>query len=371
MHFAMSPITQEEVREMRAYKKAMLTLAGLVLAVSLMAQPAAAKTWKITVAAGHPPVFLFISAIRDHFIPYVNEHLAPLGHKIEWKEAYGGTVVKIGGELKALEAGIVEMCNVGTLFEAAKMPLHSVCFYAPFGSSSIDVLTETMVELREKIPAVRDEWAKHNMVPLGNSAVDTYNLFSKFPVKAVEDVSGRKIGTAGSMAAWLKGTGGIAVSTNLPEAYNSIQLGVFDAYIVFNSAALGIKLHEVAPNVTMTNFGAMYGGGFGINKKFFESLPPEVQKVFRDAGKFYTKKYGELATAKAENATGVMKKAGATLIPFPDEERAKWARKMPNLAAEWAASMEQKGLPGKQVVKAYLDALRAKGVKLVRDWDKE
>lgn len=356
---------------MRAYKKAMLTLAGLVLAVSLMAQPAAAKTWKITVAAGHPPVFLFISAIRDHFIPYVNEHLAPLGHKIEWKEAYGGTVVKIGGELKALEAGIVEMCNVGTLFEAAKMPLHSVCFYAPFGSSSIDVLTETMVELREKIPAVRDEWAKHNMVPLGNSAVDTYNLFSKFPVKAVEDVSGRKIGTAGSMAAWLKGTGGIAVSTNLPEAYNSIQLGVFDAYIVFNSAALGIKLHEVAPNVTMTNFGAMYGGGFGINKKFFESLPPEVQKVFRDAGKFYTKKYGELATAKAENATGVMKKAGATLIPFPDEERAKWARKMPNLAAEWAASMEQKGLPGKQVVKAYLDALRAKGVKLVRDWDKE
>ncbi len=356
---------------MRKVRGSVFFLAVVVAVLTFTVSSATAKTWKVTVAAGHPPVFLFISAIHDHFIPYVNEHLAPLGHKIEWREAYGGTVVKIGGELKALQAGIVEMCNVGTLFEAAKMPLHSVCFYAPFGTSDINVALDAMVELRETIPAVREEWTKHNMLPLGNSCVDTYNLFSKFPVKGVEDVNGRKIGTAGSCAPWVKGTGGIAVSTNLPEAYNSIQLGVFDAYIVFDSAALGIRLHEVATQITRTNFGAMYGGGFGVNKKFFDSLPPEVQKVLLDAGNYYTQKYGELATAKAANARSVMEKGGATFITFSDEQRAEWAHKMPNLALEWAASMEEKGLPGKQVVKAYLDALRSRGVKLVRDWDKE
>ena len=343
---------------MKNYRKTILVLAVAVLTFTLTAVPVAAKTWKITVAAGHPPVFLFISAIHDYFIPYVDEHLAPLGHKIEWTEAYGGTVVKIGGELEALESGIVEMCNVGTLFEAAKMPLHSVCFYAPFGSSDLDIILDNMIELRDKIPAVRNEWLKHNMVPLGDSCVDTYNIFAKFPIKSVDDVNGRKIGTAGSMASWLKGTGGTAVATNLPEAYNSVQLGVFEAYIVFNSAALGIRLHEVAPYIAPINFGAMYGGGFGVNKKFFESLPPEVQKIFVDGGKLYTKKYGGLATAKAKNAMEVMKKGGAELNPFPDEERAKWANKMPNIAIKWAASMEQKGLPGKQVVKAYLDGLR-------------
>jgi TRAP-type C4-dicarboxylate transport system substrate-binding protein len=228
-----------------------------------------------------------------------------------------------------------------------------------------------MVELREKIPAVRDEWAKHNMVPLGNSGVDTYNLYTKFPVKSVDDIDGRKLGTAGSMSSWLKGTGGIAVATSLPEAYNSVQLGVFDGYIVFDSAALGIRLHEVAPYIAQFNFGSMYGGGVGINKKFFETMPPEVQKVFMEAGKSYTKRYAELANAKAKDAKSVMAKGGATFAQISDEQRAKWAKKMPNLAMEWADAMEKKGLPGKQVLNAYLDGLRKRGVKLVRDWDKE
>ena len=36
----------------------------------------------------------------------------------------------------------------------------------------------------------------------------------------------------------------------------------------------------------------------------------------------------------------------------------------------WAESMEQKGMPGKAVLKGYLDGLRQRGTVLVRDWDK-
>jgi hypothetical protein len=32
--------------------------------------------------------------------------------------------------------------------------------------------------------------------------------------------------------------------------------------------------------------------------------------------------------------------------------------------------MEEKALPGKAMVEGYLNGLRARGVKLVRDWDK-
>jgi hypothetical protein len=32
--------------------------------------------------------------------------------------------------------------------------------------------------------------------------------------------------------------------------------------------------------------------------------------------------------------------------------------------------MEEKGLPGKAMLEGYLNGLRARGVKLVRDWDK-
>ena len=44
---------------------------------------------------------------------------------------------------------------------------------------------------------------------------------------------------------------------------------------------------------------------------------------------------------------------------------------MPNLAKEWAASMDGKGKPGSKVLAAYMDALRKDGAKPLRNWDRE
>jgi TRAP-type transport system periplasmic protein len=354
-------------RCMKTTKVVLVAAAMISLAVS----PCPAKTWKMTVASGHPPIFAFISTIHDYFIPYVNEKLAPLGHKIEWKEAYGGTVAKIGGELEAVQSGVVEIANFGTVFEAAKMPLHGVTYFVPFGTDDMDIVIDVMTEMQKTIPAVGDEWTRYNMVYLGGSALDTYQIFAKYPVRSVDDLSGHKFAAPGPAANWFKGTGGVPVSSNLPEYYNSIQLGVFDGAAVFGSGAMGIKLFEVAPFVAMVNIGAQFGGGMAINKKLFDSLPAEVQKVLLEGGEYYGKKFGEVQTAKVKGAMGAMKKAGTTFIPFSDEERAKFAHKLPNIPMEWAQSMEAKGLPGKKVVRAYLDGMRKRGVKLVRDWDKE
>lgn len=356
---------------MKKCRKMILVVLMAAAMISLAVTPCMAKTWKITIASGHPPIFAFISTIHDYFIPYVNEKLAPLGHKIEWKEAYGGTVVKIGGELEALKAGVVEMANFGTVFEAAKMPLHSVTYFVPFGTDDMDIVIEVMNELQNSIPEVGDEWTRHNMVYLGGSALDTYQIFADYPVRSVDDLSGHKFAAPGPAANWFKGTGGVPVNSNLGEYYNSIQLGVFDGGTVFATGAMGIKLFEVAPYVAMVNIGAQFGGGMAINKKLFDSMPAEVQKVLLEGGKYYGQKFGEVQAAKVKRAMGAMKNAGATLIPFSDDERAKFAHKLPNIPMEWATSMEAKELPGKKVVKAYLDGLRKHGVKLVRDWDRE
>ena len=65
-----------------------------------------------------------------------------------------------------------------------------------------------------------------------------------------------------------------------------------------------------------------------------------------------------------------MEEAGAKVIYLSDAERKRWAEKLPNVAMNWAESMEQKGMPGKAVLKGYLDGLRQRGTVLVRDWDK-
>jgi len=53
-----------------------------------------------------------------------------------------------------------------------------------------------------------------------------------------------------------------------------------------------------------------------------------------------------------------------------ESERKKWAMAMPNIAKEWAARLEKRGLPGNKLVATYVAEMRAMNVEITRDWDK-
>lgn len=357
---------------MRTLRK--LLVVGIVVSLFLTMgmTRAQAKTYKLTVVAGHPPIFLWVSLTRDFLIPEIDARLAGAGGKddIKWNQAYGGTVAKIGGVLEAIEEGVADLGFVGTLFEAPKMPLHNVSYMTPFGSSDIFAVVDTVTGLQEQIPAFGKEWAKHNQVYLGGAALDTYGILTNFPVNSVDDLDGHKIAAPGPAANWIKGTGAVAVAGNLNTYYNDIKTGVYEGTLTFMTAAAAGKLHEVAPYICLVNFGAQFAGGISINQDVFDSFPPYMQKIFKDVGREYAQKLAQAQTDKAAAAMKAMEAGGGHLVYLSDEERKKWADRLPNVPMEWAKTMDEKGLPGTQSVKGFLDGLRAEGTRLPRDWDK-
>ncbi len=357
---------------MKTTKTLFLILLMLTFAMTLPTASAQAKTYKLTAAAGHPPIFLWVTLTRDFFIPEVDKRLAQAGgkDKIAWNQAYGGTVAKLGGVLEAVEEGIVDVGFVGTIFEAPKMPLHNVSYMTPFGSGDIFKVVDTMAELQQKIPAVANEWTRYNQVYLGGVGLDTYGILTNFPVKTVDDINGHKIAAPGPSANWIKGTGAVAVAANLNTYYNGIKTGVFEGTLTFMTAGAAIKVHEVAPNICMVNFGAQFAGGLSINKDVFDDFPPYMQKIFKEVGAQYADKLAKAQAEKAAGAMQAMQDAGAKVIYLSDAERKRWAEMLPNVPMNWAESMESKGMPGKAVLQGYLDGLRKRGTTLVRDWDK-
>ena len=114
-----------------------------------------------------------------------------------------------------------------------------------------------------------------------------------------------------------------------------------------------------------------FTGAITINKTTFDKMPPELQKMFQDIGKGY----GDLVTARVEafrdkTFNELLPKAGAKVSELPLAEQKKWAQLLPNLANQWVKQVEAKGLPGKTVLKAYMDGVRKRGVTPLRDWDK-
>ena len=347
-------------------------LTATAIATLLASIPATAQqVIKMTAAAGHPPVFLWVKMADEVLIPEVDKRLAVAGkYKIEWTKAWGGTLLKLGSESKGVADGVADVAIVSTVFEGAKFPLQNVSYYTPFGTDDIALVSKTVADLQVSVPAMGDAWTKNGLVYLGGMALDTYHVWTKFPITKLVDLQGKKISAPGPSSNWVRGTGAVAVAGTLNSYYEDIKSGVSDGALVFTTGAWGAKLHEVAPYVTKVNFGAQFAGGAVIGKSRFDKLPPEVQKAFVEAGEAWQSAYAKAQSAAVSALIQKMAEAGAKITDLNDVERKRWADSLGPVAKNWAADAQGKGLPANDVLNAYMTSLQKAGTKLPRDWSK-
>jgi len=344
-------------------------LTGTALALALGAPAMADETIDVTVVNGHPPIFLWVKHLTETFIPTVNAALEGSGYTINWTEAYGGTLAAVGGELDAIEDGLAEIGAIPTVFMPTKLPLQNVTYNTPFGPADPALVMSVMDNLHDTMPGMIDSWHQYDAEYLGGGfALDNYLLMTNFPVNSIDDLAGHRIAAPGPAVNWLEGTGAVGVAGNLTTYYNDLQTGVFDGVIVFATAAAPARLQEVAPYVTVTNFGAQYAGTLVANQTWFADQPEVVQNALRAGADAYTAAYLAEQTARVTAAMAAIAPDADHLTVLSDAERTRWATALPDIAGTWAAAADAAGLPGTEVLGAYVAALQAAGADLGRDW---
>jgi len=349
-----------------------LTRGAAALAIAALPAMAAAESFDATVAAGHPPVFRWVKMIDEAFVPAVSEELEGTGHSIDFTGQYGGSIAGVGEELEAVEAGLAELGICQSLFDPAKLAVQNVTYYTPFVSDDARRVSELMHDLHREDPRMRAAYEANNVVYLGAPvAIDDYLLMTDFPVTSLDDLEGKKIAAPGPAINWLSGTGAVGVSGNLTTYYNELQTGVYDGVIVFASAALPGKLHEVAPYITRFGLGAQYAGAICANADWWEGLPETVQQALlagADAAQDWYLRDLEDAVAAAFET---MEAQGATVEIAPEAMRAEWAQGMENAAKVWAEALDAQGKPGSEILSLYMEAMREAGAEPLRNWDME
>lgn len=356
---------------MKTFFKTAVMASALSLS-GLTATAVFADTINATIVAGHPPVFRWVKHASNTFIPAVNMALEGTGHTINWSEQYGGSLAKVGEELETVEEGLAEIGLVSSLFDPAKLAPQNVTYFTPFVVSNSSLVSDWMDKLQTTNPDMQAAWDANGLEYLGGAiGIDDYLLMTNFPVTSIADLDGHKIGAPGPAVNWLKGTGAVGVSGNLTTYYNEIKTGVYDGVIVFASAALPGKLHEVAPYITKIGFGAQYAGGIAANKDWFVGLDPQVQQALRNAAKADQVAYNADLDASVAKFLGIMQSQGATVTEVDDAFRQEWAAGMDNVAKLWAEKLDAAGVNGSGVLKDYMDTMRAAGATPVRNWDQE
>jgi TRAP-type C4-dicarboxylate transport system substrate-binding protein len=306
-------------------------------------------------------------------VPESNRRLQAMGssHRIRWTEAYGGSLYKFENTLEAVEIGLTDMGWVGTLWELSKMPLQNVTYYVPFVTDDYHMIYDVMNDLHAQVPAMTEAWTAQNQHFLGGSAIDTYHLMTNFPLRTFEDLRGRKILAPGPTATWLEGTGAVAVEGGLTTYYPQIQTGVADGVLTILSGAAPYRIHEVAPYITLVGIGGQLTGALSINLRTWNSLPSDVQVVLTQLGPEYSKGVADEIAARYERGLASMQADGAQVYELPREEKLKWLNGLPNIAGQWAAATEERGIPAREVLEVYMDTVRSRGGTPLRNWDTE
>ncbi len=351
---------------------AKLAACGAVL-VGVALAPAAATTIKLTAVGAPPPLVTPVKVTKEYIIPEINRRLAASGKdfKIDWREAWAGSLANFNEVFEAVEEGIGQFGVLLKNFEESKLPLEQYTYMIPFGTESTAILRDIDAELRSKIPAMNEQFLKFKQIHLASAASQTTDLFTKFPVKSIDDLKGHKIGASGAMAAYLRGTGAVAVNAAMSNSYTDIKNGVYDGYPMGIGLAFPYRTYEVTKFATLVNFGSGSAAALSMNKAAWDALPDFAKTIFLDVAKEYGPQYAKVDEDRKTLFVAQMKKKGVVFSDFPAAERSRWAHVMPNVTKAWVDRLEGQGLPARQLVMVYMAGLRKHNVPIARDWDKE
>ena len=331
--------------------KAIATLAAAALLAS--SAPVHAEDIKLRIASGHAAPNQYVNLMSTFFVPEVSKRVAArTKHKIEFVEGYGGSMVKVGDTLEGVQAGVIDIGGYCFCFEPSNLPLHSFQVVLPFGTMSANQSVKMARAVYDKVPYLSKVFEdKFNQRLLALIADNGYNIGTSFDWNTVADLKGKKIGGAGLNLKWLEFAGAVPVQTSLPEVYTSMQTGVYSGMILFPSAYVNFKLHEVGPHYTLIGFGAITWHGLTMNKNRFAKLPKAVQDIITEVAREY------------EAKTGAVNEENYSVKELPDSVRLEWAKSLAAWPQQRADELNKQGLPASQVLKLGLDEAEKLGHK--------
>lgn len=269
--------------------------------------------------------------------------------KVKIKVYAGGALGKPQEQYGMAARGVADITWGILAYSPGKFPLATVV-ELPFMSPSAEIGSRMVQRLYDK-GYFGDEFDEVKLLTL--AMPPNMDLHSrKHPVEKLADLKGMKIRTPSAMIGGLiKNWGGVPVAMPAPDVYMSLERGVIDSIFLDPLTLMGLKINEVTKYHTRVGISTTVLF-FAMNKKTWDSLPPDVQKVFDELSGEHLG--ADLNGKIADRAVlGVLKKlaaSGDTIITLSPQEMEKWKESSQPAFAAWLKAMEKKGLPGKKVL---------------------
>lgn len=284
--------------------------------------------------------------------PWMDEIAKRTNGRIKIVPFFSDSLVKHPEAYDAVTSGMCDIIQVCSDFNPGRFPMSDVTKMPTMGQVC-DRGSRVIWELYKNFPKFKDEYSETKVLFL--STMPVANLVTRKPVRTLEDLRGMKMIAAGE---WnirqleLLGASGISIAW--PEVYQTLEKGVADGVATNLDSICVFRFNEVAKYIT--DMPLWYANFMTVmNKNTWNSLPPDIQKVFDDVSgdievdawdKFHTNFVKQCNAASAKDK-------GVQFIQLAPDELARWNKLIVPVRDEYISRLDKMGLQGKQLVAEY------------------
>jgi len=269
----------------------------------------------------------------------------------------GGTLVKAPATYNAVSTGIADIgmsCFAYTrgrfpVMEAVDLPLGY-----PDGKTATCVANKFYAKMK---PAELDDVKVLYLHAHGPGLLHT-----KKPVRTLADVKGLKVRSTGFSAKVVTALGGVPVAMPQGATYEALQKGVVEGTFAPIETLKGWKQAEVVKYTTNSrDIGYTTCMFVVMNKKKWETLPADIQKVFDEVSQEAIKAHAETWDRADQEGAAFTRELGNEIIDLTPEQNALWVAAVRPVLDEYVADMKQKNLPGEKAVAELQSMIQKSG----------
>ncbi|MCB2191196.1 MAG: TRAP transporter substrate-binding protein DctP [Deltaproteobacteria bacterium] len=279
--------------------------------------------------------------------------------RIQFKHFPAGQLGKGKDMLQLAQRGVAEIVNIAPAYITDKFPLTGVIELPGIYEGSCNG-ARAFAQLVAPGGILYEQEYKPNGVrvlfvgPLGAYRV----LTADREVKRAKDFKGLKLRTAGGpMDITAKTIGAVSVRMSGPEVLPSLTRGTLDGVFwpLQSVKPWGLQsgLKYMTPNLGVGSFVILYA----ISDKAWKKLSPEDQKILTEAGKYATKWHCEYVDTHEVKTIKWLEDYGIKPVPLPQKDVDMITDKYTKIYKDWATSLDKRGRPGTEALKAFQSAL--------------
>jgi TRAP-type C4-dicarboxylate transport system substrate-binding protein len=334
-------------------------LFSIIIIFAVCALGFGAEVIKLKSANYLPPTHK-MSLLGQQFCEEINKRT---NGQVEITYYPGGTLLSPVKMFTGVTQGIADMGLSHIAYTRGRFPVTEI-FDLPLGFPSGFVAAQVSNDFYNKFKPA--EWDSVHVLYFAESGPLILQTVSK-PVRTLKDLSGLKIRATGQMSEVIKSLGGLPIPLEMPDVYEALRRQVLDGVTVDLSTLKYWKFADVIKYVTATwRLGTGYDFYFVMNKDKWNSLPPNIQKIFTDVAFIFKDKQAALWNEMDLEGKDVFIKGGGQIINLPEAEAKKWIKAVEPVILTFKKDMVSKGFKQTEV-DSWLNYIKER----IEYWKKE